>query len=193
MPRSKEFDPDVVLDRATELFWKKGYEATSIKNLVGHMRINRFSLYSTFGDKQHLFLAACDRYEQHRSEDSLSILESSEEGLPCIRRYLEAWIDRFTAEDGSRGCFMTNTTVELAPHDSMAAEKTGAYLHRLQADFYHALGRAHRHGEITNGHLLNDYARFLTSTAQGMAVLAKVSPKREILDAIVNVTMSALR
>jgi TetR/AcrR family transcriptional repressor of nem operon len=193
MPRSKEFDPDVVLDRATDLFWKKGYEATSIKDLVGHMSINRFSLYSTFGDKQHLFLAACDRYEQHRSEDSLSILESSEEGLPCIRRYLETWIDRFTAEDGSRGCFMTNTTVELAPHDSMAAEKTGAYLHRLQADFYHALGRAHRRGEITNGHLLNDYARFLTSTAQGMAVLAKVSPKREILDAIVNVTMSALR
>ena len=58
MPRSKEFDPDVVLDRATDLFWKKGYEATSIKDLVAHMRINRFSLYSTFGDKQHLFLAA---------------------------------------------------------------------------------------------------------------------------------------
>lgn len=193
MPRSKEFDPDVVLDRATDLFWKKGYEATSIKDLVAHMRINRFSLYSTFGDKQHLFLAACDRYELHRAADSLSILEGSDEGLPCIRKYLDSLIDRFTAENGSRGCFMTNTAVELAPHDSQAAEKTGAFLHRLQADFYHALNRAHRRGEITNAHLLNDYARFLTSTAQGMGVLAKVSPKREILDAIVNVTMSALR
>ncbi|MCA9726753.1 MAG: TetR/AcrR family transcriptional regulator [Candidatus Eisenbacteria bacterium] len=192
MPRSKEFDPEVVLDRATDLFWKKGYEATSIKDLVGYMRINRFSLYSTFGDKQHLFLAACDRYEQHRGEDSLSIMEKSEDGLPCIRRYLESLVERFTAEEGSRGCFMTNTTVELAPHDSRAAEKTGAYLHRLQAAFYHALGRAHQRGEITSSPSINDYARFLTSTAQGMAVLAKVSPKREILDAIVNVSMSAL-
>lgn len=193
MPRSKEFDPDVVLDRATDLFWKKGYEATSIKDLVGHMRINRFSLYSTFGDKQHLFLAACDRYEQQRASDSLSILESSEDGLPCIRQYLDNLIDRYAGEEGARGCFMTNTTVELAPHDPLAAEKTGAFLHRLQADFYHALSRAHRRGEITQAHLLNDYARFLTSTVQGMGVLAKVSPKREILDAIANVAMSALK
>ena len=57
MPRSKEFDPDVVLDRATDLFWKKGYEATSIKDLVSHMRINRFSLYSTFVvEERHGFL-----------------------------------------------------------------------------------------------------------------------------------------
>jgi TetR/AcrR family transcriptional repressor of nem operon len=193
MPRAKEFDPDQVLDRATGIFWKKGYEATSIADLVEHMGINRFSLYSTFGDKHQLFLAACDRYEKWMVEGGLGVLESSTEGLSAVRTYLVGLVDRYTTDDGSRGCFMTNTTVELAPHDPKAAEKTGAYLHRLQAAFYHALVRAHQSGEMTQGHRLNDYARFLTSTAQGLAVLAKVSPKREILDAIVDVTMASLR
>lgn len=193
MPRAKEFDPDQVLDRATDIFWKKGYEATSIADLVEHMGINRFSLYSTFGDKHQLFLAACDRYEKWMGEEGLNALEQSTEGLGAIRAYLNTLVDRFMAENGSRGCFMTNTTVELAPHDAKAAEKTGAYIHRLQAALYHALVRAHQNGEIREGHRINDYARFLTSSAQGLAVLAKVSPKKDILDAIVNVSISGLR
>lgn len=193
MPRAKEFDPDQVLDRATDIFWKKGYEATSIADLVEHMGINRFSLYSTFGDKHQLFLAACDRYEKWMTEGGLGALETSSEGLSAIRTYLVTLVDRFMAENGSRGCFMTNTTVELAPHDAKAAEKTGAYMHRLQAALYHALIRAHQNGEIQQGHRINDFARFLTSSCQGLAVLAKVSPKREILDAIVDVSMTSLR
>ncbi len=64
MPRVKEFDPDQALDRAMELFWRKGYEATSVQDLVEHMGINRFSLYDTFGSKHELFMAALDRYSE---------------------------------------------------------------------------------------------------------------------------------
>lgn len=192
MPRAKEFDPDTVLEKAMELFWTKGYEATSIKMLVGHMGINRFSLYSTFGDKHQLFLSATERYHQKTADAEIAILEGSEDGIESIRRYFVALIDRYTAEDGSKGCFMTNTTTELAPHDDEAKAKTGAFLLQMQAAFYHALGRAQKAGEIREGRL-NDYARFLTSTAQGIAVLAKIAPSREILDSIVDVAMKALR
>ena len=71
MPRAKEFDPEMVLDKAMDLFWTKGYEATSIKALVDHMGINRFSLYSTFGDKHQLFLRACDRYHEKMANNGL--------------------------------------------------------------------------------------------------------------------------
>ena len=192
MPRAKEFDPDTVLEKAMDLFWTKGYEATSIKMLVGHMGINRFSLYSTFGDKHQLFLAAMERYHQKTADAEIAILEGSEDGLESIRRYFVALIDRYTGEGGSKGCFMTNTTTELAPHDEAAKEKTGAFLLQMQAAFYHALIRAQKAGEIREARL-NDYARFLTSTAQGIAVLAKIGPSREILESIRDVAMKALR
>jgi AcrR family transcriptional regulator len=62
MARPKEFDSDQALDKAMEPFWRQGYEATSIKDLVRHMGINRGSLYNTFGHKHRLFLACMDRY-----------------------------------------------------------------------------------------------------------------------------------
>jgi TetR/AcrR family transcriptional repressor of nem operon len=191
-PRAKEFDPDEALEKAMELFWRKGYEATSIKNLVDHMGINRFSLYSTFGDKHQLFLAACARYHEHNDRNALAPLETAEEGLPSIREYFTRMVDGFASEGGSRGCLMTNSAVELAPHDQDAAEKTGAFLLRQQEAFYNALGRAQRRGEIPDWKNLNDLARFLTMTAQGLAVLAKISPRREIFDSIVDVSLAAL-
>ena len=192
MPRAKEFDPDTVLEKAMDLFWTKGYEATSIKMLVSHMGINRFSLYSTFGDKHQLFLGAMERYHQKTADAEISILEASEDGIASIRRYFDALIDRFTAEGGSKGCFMTNTTTELAPHDDGAKERTGAFLLQMQAAFYHALVRAQTAGENRETRL-NDYARFLTNTAQGLGVLAKISPSRDILVSIVDVSIGALR
>lgn len=192
MPRAKEFDPDIVLEKAMELFWTKGYEATSIKMLVAHMGINRFSLYSTFGDKHQLFVSATERYHQKIADAEIAILEAADDGLPSIRRYFTALIDRFTGEGGAKGCFMTNTTTELAPHDPVANERVGAFLLQMQAAFYHALVRAQAAGEIREARV-NDYARFLTSTAQGIGVLAKIRPNREILDSIVDVAMKSLR
>ena len=61
MPRSKAFDPDEALQKGMQIFWTRGYEATSVETLVQGMGINRFSLYSTFGGKHQLFVAALER------------------------------------------------------------------------------------------------------------------------------------
>lgn len=76
MARPKTFDHDQVLDRAVELFWRKGYEATSIQDLVEAMGIQRGSLYAAFGSKQDLFLAVLDRYGDVVVRKLLEILES---------------------------------------------------------------------------------------------------------------------
>ena len=138
------------------------------------------------------FLGAMERYHQKTADAEISILEASEDGIASIRRYFDALIDRFTAEGGSKGCFMTNTTTELAPHDDAAKERTGAFLLQMQAAYYHAMVRAQTAGEIRETRL-NDYARFLTNTAQGLGVLAKISPSRDILVSIVDVSIGALR
>lgn len=193
MPRPKEFEPNAVLDKAMQLFWRKGYEATSIQDLVEHMGINRFSLYDTFGDKHRLYLAALDRYRQKVASESLAILEHSREGLPAIRRYFLALLDSAATPQGKEGCLMANSAVEVAPHDSEAAARVQAYLARSDEVFYQALARAREKGEIRPPTNLRDLARFLTTSALGLTVQIKAGTGRKELEGIVRAAFAGLK
>ena len=84
MGRSKAFNEELVLDKAIEVFWAKGYEATSIQDLVDAMGIQRGSLYGTFGSKQELFLKSLDRYSLVVVKDLLALLTSKTSALESI-------------------------------------------------------------------------------------------------------------
>lgn len=191
--RPKEFVPDAVLDRAMQVFWHKGYEATSVQDLVDHMGINRFSLYSTFGDKRALFLAACQRYRAGVVAKRLTALERSPAGLTAIRAFFSGLIELLAGDSAGRGCLMTNSTVEVAPHDEGAAKCVKEHLTRMDAAFYAALVKAREKGEIGARLNLHDCARYLTTAAQGLAVIGKVSRDPRTLQGIVRMTMAALQ
>ncbi len=192
MPRAKEFNPDQALQRAMELFWKKGYEATSVQDLVEQMGINRFSLYSTFGSKHALFIAALDRYRDEIVTDGVAVLEGSEEGIPAIRRYFNDALRFFASARGRRGCLMTNSAVEMAPHDRKAAEKVSAHLERLENAFYRQLLKAQKDGDLDKSRNICDWARFLTGAAQGLGVMMKAGQDRHALEGYVDTVLSAL-
>lgn len=193
MPRPKEFDPEQALDKAVHLFWRQGYQATSVQDLVDAMGINRFSLYDTFGDKHQLFLAALDRYMQKWRNDKLYALEHSQEGLPAIRRFFQEWLESYDSEKGSQGCFLTNSAVEVAPHDQAAAAFVRANLARLENAFYQALVRARKKGEIPKSLNLRDYACFFTNSIMGFTVLLKVLPDRKALERIFRTLFASLQ
>ena len=117
MPRPKAFDPDAALQKAMHVFWERGYEATSVQDLVEGMGINRFSLYSTFGNKHQLFVTVLERYCATIGANLVGDLEHSAAGLTAIRQFFTRLVDFFASAKGWRGCLMTNTAVELAPHD----------------------------------------------------------------------------
>lgn len=192
MPRTKAFDPDEALDRAMQLFWRQGYEATSVQELVDHMGINRFSLYDTFGCKHELFLAALDRYRDQVVTLGLRVLEGPRSGLEAIRRYFAGALDSVSARGGWRGCLMTNTAVEVAPHDRPTAARVRAHLERQERAFYRQLERAREAGELSSGDDLQDLARYLTGAAQGLGVLAKARRGRRELENYVAVVLSVL-
>lgn len=192
MPRPKQFDPDQVLDVAMTLFWEKGYEATSVQELVDHMGINRFSLYDTFGSKHELFLASLDRYFDRVVLERLVELETSEEGIPAIRRFFDRWIDLFASPTGWRGCLVTNSAVELAPHDEETATRVSGTLGRMERALHSALVRAREQGDPETDQDLGDLARVLTGAVQGMAVLAKASLDRRGLQGYARVVLSIL-
>ncbi len=192
MARPKEFKHDVVLDRAMQAFWSRGYEATSIQHLVDRMGIQRGSLYDTFGDKRTLFFAAIDRYDRVVTGKLLAALDEPASGKDAIRRFFRLKVDLAVEPGRPRGCLVTNSAAELASRDRGTATKVGAVLTKIEASFNRAVVRAQKAGEIDPTRNARALARFLTSSAQGLSVMAKTFPERAVLEDIVKVTLAAL-
>ena len=190
--RRREFDGEVALDRAMAAFWAKGYDATSIDDLVASMGIQRGSLYAAFGDKQALFLAALDRYERVVVRELFEALEGPGSGVEAIRRFFRLRIERSLEPRRPLGCLVTNSAVELSGRNPGASTKIGTSLAQLERAFLRALARARDAGEIDATRDPRAVARFLTSSAQGLSVIAKVAPERAVLEDIVAVILSVL-
>ncbi|WSQ09044.1 TetR/AcrR family transcriptional regulator [Streptomyces sp. NBC_01231] len=176
MARTKEFDPEAALQSALELFWQRGFEATSMSDLVEHLGIGRASIYATFGSKHELYLKALDRYQE--SGDPRLVRELSQPGpaLPAVR----AVVRRFAAESADangrqRGCFVVNTAVELAPHDPAAARRVEHGWDYIETLLHSALVRAQAQGELGEDRDPRALARVLLVLMQGMRVVGKAS------------------
>jgi TetR/AcrR family transcriptional repressor of nem operon len=173
-------------------FWSQGYEATSIRDLVARMGIQRGSLYGTFGDKRTLFRAALDRYERVVAQPLFDALESPGSGMAAIRRFFRLKIEGALDRSRPLGCLVTNSAVELTRQDPDATAKVGASLAKLERAFFRALLRARQAGEVEAGWDLRALARFLTSSAQGLSVMAKAYPQPAVLDDVVRVVLAVL-
>lgn len=174
MARTKEFDPDAALQSALELFWERGYEATSMADLVEHLGVARASLYATFGNKHELYLKALERY----GEQSTVVEELSQPGpaLPAVRALVRRFADESACDDLRRGCFVTNTAVELAPHDPDLGRRVERSWDNVETALTSALLRARAQGELPAGRDPAGLARMLLVLMQGMRVMGKAAP-----------------
>ncbi|MFI6288335.1 TetR/AcrR family transcriptional regulator [Streptomyces sp. NPDC051018] len=170
MARTKEFDPDAALQRAMELFWHKGYEATSMADLVEHLGIGRASVYATFGSKRELYLKAYDRYLEN-GVDFVGLLSRPGPVLPAVRALVERYADEAARDTLHRGCMVVNTAVELAPHDRTAARRVEANWDFVEGTLTSALARARAQGELSAGKDPRALARFLLTLLQGIRVM----------------------
>lgn len=192
MGRKREFDTEAVLDRAIEAFWAHGYEATSVQDLVDEMGINRGSLYDTFGDKHTLFLAAIDRYYDTVLSCTLRFLEAP---IPA-REAIEMAIRNNGACAGTdaqrRGCLITNSAVELAPHCAETAARVASYYRRTEDAFERAIARARAEGGVRSALSDRDLAEFITCCLQGLVVISKAGAEPERLNRIVDTLIATL-
>lgn len=128
--RPREFDKDAALDAAMALFWRQGYEATSLDDLTRAMDLSRSSFYGSFGSKHDVLLAAIRRYNDSR----FALLERLVAAEPDPGRALRAAVAGISNSRGSReGCFLINSAVELAPHDPEVEALSRRHLERLEA------------------------------------------------------------
>lgn len=192
MPWEKAFDVDDVLNKAMEAFWARGYEATSMQDLVASTGINRASLYATYGDKHSLFLKALRMYDVRQRHALLSRLEAGPSPKAAIRQLFDAFASSAVEDGMNKGCFMTNTALELAARDREARQVVATAQEQIEAFFERMVKAGQRLGEISPELKPGTTASGLLATLLGLLVLVRSRPHRKVLDAVVKDAMKRL-
>ena len=192
MARTKEFDPDAALAAATQLFTARGYEGTSVDDLVTGLGVARGSLYATFGNKHALYLRALDRYQREQAAGLVEALRGPGPLRPKLRRLFDAMVADSLDGPDRAGCFLVNATTERAGCDAAVARRVADNAAHLEATLRAAVEGAQAAGEVPAVKNARALARFLSMTLQGIRVAAKATPDRAVLADMVAVTLAAL-
>ena len=176
MARTKEFDPDKVLDDAMALFWQRGFESTSMADLVDGLGIARASLYATFGDKHALYLKALDRYVERRDPAVVERLSAPGSPLAAVVSFIAEYAAEIAADEQRRGCLVVNAAVERLPGDDAAAQRVRSSWQTLEVALTSALSRARAEGELAADADPRALARFVLVVLQGLRVVGKADP-----------------
>ncbi|MCR9214150.1 MAG: TetR/AcrR family transcriptional regulator [Proteobacteria bacterium] len=191
MPRTKCFNREEALEKAIGAFWAKGYEATSVQDLVDCMGINRGSLYDTFGDKHKLFLEALDRYGQG-SQLRIETLRQPGDPREILTKFMYVFMQKQVADPARRGCFMTNSAVELSSRDDECAERIKIFFEDMEDGFRDLIARGQKEGVFKSKRDSASLASFFIGVMQGIRVVGKVTPEEEVLRPMVDVALTVL-
>lgn len=175
MARQRTVPRDDVLQRATRVFWRRGYEATSVQDLVEATGANRAGLYGDFTDKRGLFLSALDHYAESFVGRALAGLERDGATVADIRGYFEALID-LSVRRGlpSEGCLMANSMTEVAPQDDEVRARVRAHVDRQRRAFRRALANSNEAGRLTPGVDVDAFAHLLAVATQGLWAYSRI-------------------
>jgi len=190
MARPREFDVDEALGRATEVFWKRGYEATSVQDLVDALGVNRASLYGTFGDKAQLFSAVLDRYGREVNGLVERALAPPASGAEAIRAWFRELIRMVTQPGGPRGCLFIGSVSSCATAPDPLRERVLAAVRGSTDRLEEALARDPGIAARENVRAL---ARFFAAEGHGLAVLARAGVRRQELEAAAEVALQVLQ
>ncbi len=144
MARPREFELDEAVEGAMQIFWRQGYGATNLPDLLHAMGLTRGSFYKAFGDKRSVYLEALKRYDENNISAAVKMLSDTTQGdgRARIEKLFEGALDTTALESERRGCLVCNAMVELAPSDSEVAQLAASMSKRLQDAFAGALGAA---------------------------------------------------
>jgi TetR/AcrR family transcriptional repressor of nem operon len=173
VPRTKAFEPAVVLDRAMALFWRQGYAATPLDQLVRHTGASRYGLYATFGGKRDLFLACLERYSQAVMDPMVGPLEAKRASATEIRRFFDRVLDLIRNPGDGRGCLVCKTAFERGACDPDAARRVRRHFDRVRRLLARALRNARRDGSLSRDLAVPACADHLLGTAAGAFLLAR--------------------
>lgn len=194
--RPRAYDPDVVLEKALEVFWRKGFAATSLDDLVEATGVNRPSLYAGFGDKEALYLKAMERYQRQ-------IADQLDEVLTCngcvgglrgiIRRYFDVMIRAYTGEaEHPLGCAFMCTALTDAPQHESILEMLQGTIEGFDRRFESFFTTAKAMGFLSSTADPKLLTQFISGMTSNLLVRARAGAGRAELEAIVDSTTGFL-
>lgn len=191
MARTREFDTEAAVSRAMELFWTRGYEATSVRDLTGHLGIGQGSLYAAFGDKDGLYRAALEHYRTTLAAAALRSLDEGADARSAIRTMLVERV-RIAVEHDGRGCLLVNSVCERLPGDPATRRTVRDVQDASQRALADVLRVAAERGEISAASDPQTLAAFLVTFLNGLLVSSKITPDARSLEPLVEVALAAL-
>jgi TetR/AcrR family transcriptional repressor of nem operon len=193
MARNKEFDEEELLEKAVNLFWRKGYNATSAQDLVDELKINRSSLYNTYTDKKTLFQKSLKKYQDQQTNAMITVLAKAKDPEKAIRKVFADLVKESKEDTVAKGCFMVNTAVELAGQDA----EIGAIVHNnnksVEDAFTTIIEKGQQMGQFSTKNTARAYARFLFGGINALRVIARSGADKTALNDVANITLASLK
>lgn len=193
MARPRQFDETNAVTAATELFWRRGYHATSVRDLGGELGLTPSSLYRTFTDKHTLFLRALDHYRATDSAEARQRLDVADRPVREVLRDWMLWLVTCPPDGTShRGCFVVNTATELGTTDQKVRQRTEAAFEVTRQALRSALAHGRERGELSADLDIEDAVELLFTTVLGLRVRERAGHDIQRMTSAIDLAIRAL-
>ncbi len=186
MAKSTTFDQDQVLQNAMQVFWEKGYHATSMQDLVDATGLNRSSIYNSFGDKFNLFYQSVKYYQASQKSLVNKWLVKSEGPKEAIRLLFKGIISDITDQEKNNGCFLSNCTTEMANESHEVRQLLDDNRQNMEQLFLDLIHEAQDLGQIKANENAEQLAAYYFSSLQGLRLVGMLNPDRAYLNGIID-------
>lgn len=193
MPRLKEYNKREVLDKATRLFWEKGFVGSSMNDIVKATGLNKHSMYKEFGSKEGLYQACIENFVSETNRDAVEIINRKPLGFSNIVDFFQNRLDHATTGKWC-GCMVMNSVIEQEALSGDINEQVQKHLKNQEKLFRKCLAAAQDNGEISADKDLDVSAKYLLCFLEGLNVMGrKTSYRKEELQLLVNELIESIR
>ena len=190
--RPIEFDPDIALDQAMHVFWIKGFENTSLQDLIAAMQLSKSSFYQTFKSKENLFQQCIEHYRDQMLTNLQEALKNTNSGMKFIRNTFLKISDEANSRDVKKGCLVMNTASEFGQKDKAIASLVKESIVSFENVFQHAVQRAQTEKDIPANKNAKTLASYLVSNMSGLKSMVKAGKSRKQIKETVDVILNSL-
>jgi TetR/AcrR family transcriptional repressor of nem operon len=188
--RTKDFDEQEIIKKAVGLFWQKGYNGTSMQDLIDGLGIGRSSIYHAFGDKHTLYLKALELYQQEGTKRLVDIINAGPTIQIAVRNLMKMGSSDRVLCGIPEGCFKVNAGVEVAVDDEKILQLLREDDIIIENALYSAIKQQQDSGKLSPVKDPRALARFICNTIAGIRVYAKTNKDEGFFDDIINTALA---
>jgi TetR/AcrR family transcriptional regulator, transcriptional repressor for nem operon len=189
--RPRVFNEEDILNSAIDVFWAKGYDATTTEDLLQCMNLNKGSLYHAFGSKRDLFIRALDHFSNHSLRAIDLQIRSAETPMTGIRKFFTD-LAAANIQVHLKGCFMGNTIAELASTDPELKDRAAASLRAMEDLFFKYLEAARKSKELKTKEDTRILARYLVTVWNGLNITRRIYAQKSALEPLIKMQLEPL-